>query len=641
MPAIRNRPFRGHRERNRLVDLLMSRIDGSSHDHKTRSFAASYAPAVYPSPSVGSSFDQLFADHEPNQVSVTVTTDSNDKDVRDDHVFAVANSSSSICVNNDDNETAASCRGIPMLAKRFRTFDPLNDPAASNHEPLEPHRLRFATERDFYHLDRYLLAAEFNADRLLRKRDTDHVACAIYSFALDWDEESLQRYASRSTAPYKFTQLPPPRDEHALPTDSREAVDRRRAFVAALSADRDSSVTCFVHPDGFAYSRSTFRSLTRALNADACGADEQRLSPLKSRPFRLTDHLPYWFREELDRLHRALVNDEPWLATWEPARVVPIPYDLQRRLGSYEGMKRAAVVKFVTGQACCGKTSVLNRLRSRGWMVFSRGALGSFAGKASDPLAVFGLHAAIDWTLRRDNALGVSICSSLASRTPNLCPRSNREHAFRLLAGPLQHRQSAVAFHHAAVRSGRVMRLRRPAARVRRRGVQRAYARLPDRATRSRVSGPTSRSLRQPYASSWDRRRRAARTTDSLRERSVFGLLRRGSPVRLARVHRAVHQLQPRVRPSGRSTFRRDRPGDRRLVLVVAARTPGRSSSVAAVRVGGRVRSCGWHVGRGHVVSACRVHLQVTVAVHRSVVASGRLTRLSLLRCLCKIFRIE
>lgn len=362
------------RERRRLVDLLWAnatRNEKSSssaadrHSFTIRRFVAAFAPATYP----------------------------NNEDQDDTAAAAAATSSS------------RKLRGVPWLMREFDAFDPLNDSCCSGHEPLAEHHLRAASERDFYHLDRYLLADQFCADRLLRDRSLDRMALAVYSFALSWSADSLERYASRSCTSLIA-------QDSALPADSAAAADLRRAFVDALLADRATGQTCFSHPHGFVYSRSTFRTLSRALRGDVVGADELRLP---RRPFRLSDLLPLSFRDELDRLHRALLHDEPSLATWTPARCEPIPYRLEHRLGPYSELKRAARVKFVTGQACCGKTSVLNRLRSRGWLVFSRGALGSFAGKASDPLAVFGLHAAIDWTLRRDNALGVSTIAAVSS----------------------------------------------------------------------------------------------------------------------------------------------------------------------------------------------------------------------------------
>lgn len=338
-------------EQQRLIELLTSSIDGGD-DTKARQFARAYSSATY---------------------------------------------------SSRYGEKREECSGIGRLSRIFLSFDPLN--CGQKHSALNESHFRDASERDFYHLDRYLLDKNFVAEQVLRNRRDDNVSVAVYSFALTWTKRSLERYAARSTyrraAPnhYRMSES----RERTIPVDSAEALRRRRRLVDAILYDRSTGSTCFYHPDGFAYSSSTFRSLARALNNEDLTAEPRR------RSFRLTDHLRHGFRDELDRLHRALMNEEPWLLHWRPDRVEPIPYDLQRRIGRYEKLKRDARVKFVTGQACCGKTSLLNTLRSRGWIVFSRGDLGSFAGKANDPLSVFGLHAAIDWTLRRDNVLGVSI----------------------------------------------------------------------------------------------------------------------------------------------------------------------------------------------------------------------------------------
>lgn len=54
---------------------------------------------------------------------------------------------------------------------------------------------------------------------------------------------------------------------------------------------------------------------------------------------------------------------------------------------------------YVTGQACCGKTTLLETFRKWGWQIVSRGCLGSFAGKSSNPMAVSSLYQALEFVL--------------------------------------------------------------------------------------------------------------------------------------------------------------------------------------------------------------------------------------------------
>ncbi|KAE9530037.1 hypothetical protein AGLY_011499 [Aphis glycines] len=59
--------------------------------------------------------------------------------------------------------------------------------------------------------------------------------------------------------------------------------------------------------------------------------------------------------------------------------------------------------KYMTGMACCGKTTCLSALRKIGWTFRGRGDLDTFAGKIHSPAQVAGLHAAIDYALRHNN----------------------------------------------------------------------------------------------------------------------------------------------------------------------------------------------------------------------------------------------
>ncbi|XP_025196791.1 MATH and LRR domain-containing protein PFE0570w-like [Melanaphis sacchari] len=61
-------------------------------------------------------------------------------------------------------------------------------------------------------------------------------------------------------------------------------------------------------------------------------------------------------------------------------------------------------MKYITGTACCGKTSMLNKLKNENnWIVPSRGDLGGFGGKCNSPALVASMHAAIDFALSHYN----------------------------------------------------------------------------------------------------------------------------------------------------------------------------------------------------------------------------------------------
>lgn len=281
-------------------------------------------------------------------------------------------------VSFDDDK---SDQGIPGLIRLFRRFDPIND--TGEHPIFTAYRK--ASLSDFYHVLEYLRAPEFNAD-LLRVRRYDAVVHAIVSFVLHWRNEHIRRF----------------RDHHP---EFGGIVDR-----IMEEKNRDYGIYVFA-VNGVPFVRTTFKIVRDHFEPPKPDLDELLFSvvPSSNAPFQLLNHLDPTFIRHLRHVYRGLrersLTAED-IATMESD--MPIPYDLRSTIGDYEAAKRRATVKFITGQACCGKTTLLNSLRTKGWTIVSRGSVGSFAGKASSPVAVACLHASIEWSLGHTNVLGVS-----------------------------------------------------------------------------------------------------------------------------------------------------------------------------------------------------------------------------------------
>lgn len=71
-----------------------------------------------------------------------------------------------------------------------------------------------------------------------------------------------------------------------------------------------------------------------------------------------------------------------------------------------EGPWTDGSVKFITGHACSGKTSLLRELEQHGWRHYSRGDLGSFAGKAKSAATVATLYGAQQYAQSMPDVLG-------------------------------------------------------------------------------------------------------------------------------------------------------------------------------------------------------------------------------------------
>lgn len=56
-------------------------------------------------------------------------------------------------------------------------------------------------------------------------------------------------------------------------------------------------------------------------------------------------------------------------------------------------------MNIITGQACCGKTTLLAKFKNYGYQSFNRGSMGTFGGKAKEPAVVAALHGCIQVVL--------------------------------------------------------------------------------------------------------------------------------------------------------------------------------------------------------------------------------------------------
>lgn len=63
-------------------------------------------------------------------------------------------------------------------------------------------------------------------------------------------------------------------------------------------------------------------------------------------------------------------------------------------------------IKYITGTACVGKTSLMKRLEHLGWTIRNRGSLGGFPGKSHSAAMVASLHGALSYELSKANVIG-------------------------------------------------------------------------------------------------------------------------------------------------------------------------------------------------------------------------------------------
>lgn len=264
-------------------------------------------------------------------------------------------------------------RGIPLLVRYFSVFDPVN--AVGEFGVWSGYTN--PTDLEMKHAYSYMTAPEFSRE-LLRTTQFDSVVHALYSYLFRWTNEGLTRYGERY-----------PQFKH---------------LTMSVILEKDRSPV-YVTKDGVPFVRSAFRMLLHYIS----GAERphQTVDRIERRLFRITDYVSSVLVSHFKDVYRWLLNES---MTRREIELLETPMDSPfastaiRYRGA--GYLLNSPVKVITGQACCGKTTLLNKLKSYGWTVCSRGDLGTFSGKSKSAPAIASLHAAIENALRRGDVLG-------------------------------------------------------------------------------------------------------------------------------------------------------------------------------------------------------------------------------------------
>lgn len=270
--------------------------------------------------------------------------------------------------------------GIPQRVKLFNTFDPQN----TTYQAVKFTGYRRASLIECYHLLDYLRCEDLQKITCTRKYDP--TVNAIVSLVLGWSREDRESFAKREP--------------------------KYQTFMSAVSDFVDYEDGAYVYGIEFEdrtipYCKCAFKLIKSVVTELSLKPDDD----FDNEPFQIMRYVRPDFVNHLHDLYKKLMDE-----TLSPSEIAELerpidpPHNLEPRIGSYAHLKRTAQVKFITGQACAGKTTLLTYLnRVGGWQIMSRGKIGGFSGKADNPVAVAKLHAAVNFTLRHSNVLGVSI----------------------------------------------------------------------------------------------------------------------------------------------------------------------------------------------------------------------------------------
>ncbi|AYP97904.1 GrBNV gp17-like protein-like protein [Mauternbach virus] len=259
---------------------------------------------------------------------------------------------------------------MPYFISIFKDFDTVNDQSCTNFDITKLNR--DVALYEYYSICNYFEAPEFTID-LLKTTKYDHVVNAIISYILFWSNDCIDEYIKCNP---KYTNL-----------------------LNAIRTIRELDGGQYIFEyKGLPFIKQAFKILRRHF--------ESETTP--KAPFDWLGIMDHDFINHLYRVYTLILENK---FDFETIKMLEADMEIPYKLPGIDIAKLRAVsnqnqFKFITGQACCCKTTILNKLIEIGWRKFSRGDVGSFSGKSTSSAAIGNLHAALDFILTRPNVIG-------------------------------------------------------------------------------------------------------------------------------------------------------------------------------------------------------------------------------------------
>lgn len=276
----------------------------------------------------------------------------------------------SLCTRNLLNVhfDAMGDQGIPKLVSKFKHLyvDKFRD--GYNNQHMLPERA--TTMVDELHVIDYLECDHFVEDTLKNKK-FDHVFFAFISFIAYWSLSSLRSFSKKypKYEPLVF-RIITERHQHWMYYDA--------VFDVIVVPKSLQIVSCY------------FSSLKSEI-----------LSEPSLPQFEL--NLTNEFLSHLNAFWLCLQHND---ITNEMRKLIESPLPFAVHMHKLPKPNRHTAIRYITGTACVGKTTLLENLKKMGWIVRSRSDIGTFSGKAKDAASIAALHTALDYVLRKRNVIG-------------------------------------------------------------------------------------------------------------------------------------------------------------------------------------------------------------------------------------------
>lgn len=343
--------------------------------------------------------------------------------------------------------------GVPFYAWCFKGYNVTDLKPGSDYVRWTEPTFKHASYYERYHVGEYFNLPIFHKN-LLKTTEYDHIMYGIVSVMLKWDAQSLYKFANEylNGSTKMINLLLEERDR-----DNRQYLYRLLPETIMSNLDiAMNNVDSFylTKLKNFDYDEDDNDDFDTSNNIDDdYNGTVQFINNLHEIvytcevPFLMSTIkiLKCWFLEEdpvelkllqrrvdvvdnssvlrsefnwIDTLDRSFVAHLKEVYSWiledsfdeEKIKIIeadyPIPYQLPNISDDLEKLRGSSNFKFITGQACCGKTTMLNHFRKLGWKIYNRGKLGSFGGKANDPATIANLHAALQYQLTQSDVIG-------------------------------------------------------------------------------------------------------------------------------------------------------------------------------------------------------------------------------------------
>jgi len=271
---------------------------------------------------------------------------------------------------------------IPMLSKLFLEYITTESDQSIPTRPMDLWNAgprNNVTGTDMLYVYEYLKDPRFLSVHLLKTRKRDHIVYGIMAFILQWPVIRIEEFGKTFNGISEFT----------------------KRIIECINAK------LIVSYKGYPMLLCIFKILMAHLQLDVQipGIMVSEISKISMPYFSLRQYVSKDLLLHFQDMYRHLQAeywgpDESHLKKMiEMRNMIGVPFaSFTNHATTAEERKNRP--KYITGVACCGKTTILNRLNQHGWIIKSRGDLGTFGAKSKSSAHVAALHAALDHAYR-------------------------------------------------------------------------------------------------------------------------------------------------------------------------------------------------------------------------------------------------